>query len=350
MNARLESKAAAPSNGSLPTGDSVQSLNDATVRDSGLPLGSPAHSATSYVRELTDARRNSERWVKLPPVAQAVELAVLSVAVLLATGYCLVILTRVAAKAPPPAQEPLTSIGLSLAGLGLLHAAFTNGIKRALMFFSFACCISLPAELVGVKTGVIFGSYVYTDVLGAKVLGLVPWIIPITYFAVLYPSYVVSALLLGPTPVGSAWRRTIHGALLAMCSGLCMTAWDVGMDPVMSGPVRAWVWQTQGQWFGVPFQNFVGWVLTNALIIGIYLQASRWVPLLPLGRQRRWFDALPVLGYGTLWVADVFAGYPLETKVLAPFLMGLPMALALLRLFAPKQEPPQAPAAKPTGT
>jgi putative membrane protein len=44
-----------------------------------------------------------------------------------------------------------------------------------------------------------------------------------------------------------------------------MTAWDVVMDP---GQTRAgsWVWEAGGAYFGVPLQNFMGWMVTTLTI------------------------------------------------------------------------------------
>ena len=36
-----------------------------------------------------------------------------------------------------------------------------------------------------------------------------------------------------------------------------MTAWDVGMDPMMVAAGN-WIWETEGAYFGVPLQNYWG--------------------------------------------------------------------------------------------
>src|SRR5437016_5474448 len=60
----------------------------------------------------------------------------------------------------------------------LLHAGYALGWRNTLIFFAIGAVISWVFEQVGVATGLIYGPYHYTDVLGAK-LGHVPIIIPI---------------------------------------------------------------------------------------------------------------------------------------------------------------------------
>ena len=86
-------------------------------------------------------------------------------------------------------------------------------------------------------------------------LGLVPYLIPIAWFMMVYPSYVIADRLVPMRK--STFVRILHVSLVG---GIIMTAWDLGMDPLM---VKAghWVWEVQGAYFGVPLQNFWGWWL-----------------------------------------------------------------------------------------
>jgi len=262
-----------------------------------------------------------------------IELAILVVSGVVFVGYALVQLQHIRVASYLGLSWP--ALASALGALSLAHAGLYLGWRHALLFLTIALTVSLGAEYVGVQTGAVFGAYHYTDVLGAKVLGVVPWIVPVTYFAILYPSYVVAAVLLVGS-VEATFRRPIWLSLLiAGVSGLAMTAWDVTMDPVMSGPLGAWVWDQPGEWFGVPFHNFVGWVVTNSAIVALFLIASRALVLRPVARRDRGWPTLAIVtAWGTLWVADLFLGHPVETKLVAPFVMGIPMALAWLRAHA----------------
>ena len=112
-----------------------------------------------------------------------------------------------------------------------------------------------------------------------------------------------------------------------------MTAWDVVVDPILSGPAyRAWVWEGGGPYLGVPVQNFVGWLATTFTVFLLYRAYERWRP--PAGGRPRGFvvAALPLVAYGSMLVADLVAGGPEALAVIGPFVMGVPLLAAASRL------------------
>ena len=141
-------------------------------------------------------------------------------------------------------------------GFALLHASLRWNWRAALTLFVISFVISLTFESLGVATGLVYGAYHYTEKLGPKFLGLVPYLIPAAWFMMMYPSLVIAERV---TPLTSGWAR---GLSVAAVGGLVMTAWDVVMDPMM---VRGghWVWDVNGPYFGVPLQNYWGWWLTT---------------------------------------------------------------------------------------
>ena len=114
------------------------------------------------------------------------------------------------------------------------HAWYSLGARNTLVFFALSAVVSWAFEQAGVETGLIYGPYHYTDRLGPK-LGHVPLLIPIAWFMMIYPSYVISNLIADGQPDGT---RGSSGriAWLAFLGAMVMTAWDVAMDPIMSGP------------------------------------------------------------------------------------------------------------------
>ncbi len=227
---------------------------------------------------------------------------------------------------------PTTTIIFTV--LVFIHALYTLGWRQALAFFSLTYVISFCFEFVGARTGLIFGPYRYTNLLGPEWFHTVPMIIPCAYFMVLYPCHLMANLLLGDGPLslprGFGWALTA-----SVFSGLVMTAWDLSMDPLMAGEVKAWIWTSGGAYFNIPFQNFAGWVVTCATCALAFRGAASRLPLKPLGRPSRWILMLPLLGYGILCFGDFFVGYPLATRVISPFVMGVPLLAATLRVFAP---------------
>lgn len=60
-----------------------------------------------------------------------------------------------------------------------------------------------------------------------------------------------------------------------------MVAWDLAFDPIFSTINQAWIWRDGGSYFGVPFSNFMGWLLTTFLFLqlfALYLQRQRRLP------------------------------------------------------------------------
>jgi putative membrane protein len=147
----------------------------------------------------------------------------------------------------------------------LLHAGQREGWRRALCLLALVFIVSLLFESVGVATGWVYGPYHYTDQLGPKFLGLVPYLIPLAWFMMSYPSFVIADRL-----VPSAWRRWQRVLSVAAVGGLVMTAWDLVMDPVMVAGGN-WVWDVKGAYFGIPLQNYWGWWLTIFTTFALYL-------------------------------------------------------------------------------
>ncbi len=167
-------------------------------------------------------------------------------------------------KAPLPMLfTPLATLAGSI--FAFLHAWRREGWKRALLLLGLVIVVSLAFESVGVATGLVYGPYHYTDKLGPKFLGLVPYLIPVAWFMMSYPSFVIADRI-----VPAGWRR--GGRLLAVAAvgGLAMTAWDLIMDPIMVYN-QHWVWDVNGAYHGIPLQNFWGWWLTVFTTYALYL-------------------------------------------------------------------------------
>ena len=177
---------------------------------------------------------------------------------------------------------PLTTVlGFSIA---LFHAKERMNWVRTLWLLAAAFVVSLTFESVGVLTGLVYGPYHYTEKLGYLFLGLVPLIIPVAWFMMMYPSFVIADWVI---PAKSAWRSV----LVAAVGAVIMTAWDVVMDPVMVSGGH-WVWEVNGPYFGIPLQNFSGWWLTTFVTFLVFLWLGK--PMLPEHSDGK-FDRLVIV-------------------------------------------------------
>jgi len=163
-----------------------------------------------------------------------------------------------------PLPWPLTfALVVPPFAFAILHACGSIGWRRALFLVSLTVAASLLAESVGVLTAVVYGRYYYTTVLGPRFLGLVPYVVPMVWFALVYPSYVVAEWLVPGRWVGPQRHMAVAGL-----GATAVTAVDVALDPVMV-EAGAWVWQVRGIFFGIPVQNYLGWWLTAFAILGL---------------------------------------------------------------------------------
>lgn len=218
----------------------------------------------------------------------------------------------------------------------LTHAAYALGWRHALVFFAITAVVSWAFEQIGVETGAVYGRYHYTDVLGAK-LGHVPILIPMAWFMMIYPSYVITNLIADGRAVGTR-GGVARVVLLAGLGALVMTAWDLVVDPILSGSdVRAWIWEDGGPYFDIPAQNFAGWIATTFAVYLVYrLLEGRWRAA-PAGASTPPVAAMALVAYGAMLVANLgVSAVPDALVVIGPMVMGIPLAAATLRLLSPR--------------
>lgn len=194
--------------------------------------------------------------------------------------FSTIALTTFLAGAPPAWMQTgrnavITYWGWKLSGpayvvLGtlaaLVHSTGRLGGRKALLLFVSGVTISLIAEIIGTSTGLPFGPYSYTTMLGYRIAGLVPFPIPLSWFYMIYCSLAICGRFL--QPANDERSKLVWAAL----GGLVLAAWDVSMDPAMSSATTHWVWHTSGAFYGMPWSNWFGWWLVGSIISRVYLE------------------------------------------------------------------------------
>ena len=216
---------------------------------------------------------------------------------------------------------------IALTLFAVLHAGRNFGWRLALLMFFGTALITWSFEQVGVVTGVIYGAYHYSGMLGPK-LGEVPLLIPLAWFMMIYPSYIVAILIMD----GEVFPQKTdikQLATRAVVAAIAMTAWDAVIDP---GMARAgyWIWENGGPYFGVPRHNFAGWLVTTFTVYMVFGMLQRWFKP-AVRRARDWFAFLPALAYAIVALVQVGSQEAGPSSVIAFFAMGFPALLALLR-------------------
>lgn len=264
-----------------------------------------------------------------------------AVAPLLVAHVALILFSTVALctflAGPPPAwlQTPENQLvlrwawrisGPAYVTLGALaalaHAAGAFGTRRALGLFVAAFAISLGSELLGTTTGLPFGPYNYTPLLGYLIGGRVPFPIPLSWFFMVYCSLALLGRVLTPYEgLGGKLRWAALG-------GAVLTAWDVSLDPAMTEATSHWVWHVRGPFYGMPFSNWFGWWLTGTVV------AFAMLSIVPGRRiaERASPTRLPFVLYavnGVMPIALCARDGMWWAVGLGTLAMGIPLALAL---------------------
>ncbi len=136
---------------------------------------------------------------------------------------------------------------------GILFANFAKIPNNTLYAVIGVFLAGYIVEVVGVKTGSIFGNYGYGNTLGFKV-ATVPLIIGLNWFIVVFPVGGLLRSLLKSSKV----LRTILGAFILV--GL-----DYLIEPI-AVKLDYWNWENNM----IPFQNYVGWFFVSLAMMLFY--------------------------------------------------------------------------------
>ncbi|MFB6205550.1 MAG: bisanhydrobacterioruberin hydratase [Haloglomus sp.] len=131
--------------------------------------------------------------------------------------------------------------------------------RRAAIGLGFLTAYSYAIEYVGVKTGVPYGNFEYGVELGPMLLGTVPVGLPVFFFPLVVNAYLLCLLLLGRRADRALVRLpSVVGVVLLM---------DLVLDP---GAVALtfWTYDPAGAYYGVPWSNYAGWILSATVAVG----------------------------------------------------------------------------------
>lgn len=157
---------------------------------------------------------------------------------------------------------------MAQAGAVLVILGEAWGWQRTLLTALLVGALAWGVEFLGSSTGFPFGEYAYTETLQPQV-GHVPLVIPLAWLMMLPVAWAVAQSIGGHQP---RWRFVV-------LSMLAFTAWDLFLDPQMVS-WGYWVWASPEGYFGIPWSNYGGWLLSAAVLTLIAHPAP--VPAVPL--------------------------------------------------------------------
>jgi putative membrane protein len=185
------------------------------------------------------------------------------------------------------------------------------GWRRAVVWFVSGTVLGWLAEYASTRTGFPFGHYAYHAELfpDEPWIGGVPPFASVSFAALTFLGYASATTLLAPlrraggqvvAHVTPALRRSTGVLLL----GALIPTWlDTVVDPV-THLGRYWIlgdvyhYESPGLHFDVPFVNYLGWLLTCGVIVGVNQLADRWLG--PEQAPRRLLPLQPFWGLGAV--------------------------------------------------
>ncbi len=185
------------------------------------------------------------------------------------------------------------------------------GLRDALVLAVVFAVVSLAIEVSAIATGFPYGHFGYSDLLGFRLFGAVPWTVAFAWTPLVLTAYAAAALT----------GKNLFIRFILTLSFLI--AFDLVLDP---GAVRLGFWQynSGGGFYGVPLSNFAGWAFSGAIGFGVlemFVRLRR--PILPVPAQMMSSGILIVF----FWTAISFFGGMIWPAVIGAMIC---MTLAVL--------------------
>ncbi|RZL38806.1 MAG: carotenoid biosynthesis protein [Pedobacter sp.] len=135
----------------------------------------------------------------------------------------------------------------------VIICSYNGDIKRLLLFVCGVFLCGFLVEVLGVKTGKIFGSYYYGTTLGFKIAA-VPLLMGVNWVILIFSTGQMIKSL-----------KIRNGILASLIGGLCLITFDFFLEPVAM-KFDYWHWD----WHEIPLQNFVAWFIVSVILLKFY--------------------------------------------------------------------------------
>ncbi|MFW9921371.1 MAG: carotenoid biosynthesis protein [Candidatus Thorarchaeota archaeon] len=179
------------------------------------------------------------------------------------------------------------------------------GVTKGLIIIIIFSIIPIVVESIGILTGFPYGGFHYTDRMGFKILGLVPWSVAFAFAPLVFGTITLSAQI----------SKDARIALILSAAFLVVV--DLVLDPA-AVLLNIWVWDIPGPYYGIPVTNYTGWYLTAFItsIIMHMLTKETWKQI-----------AVPpaLLASSLLLSLAFWTGYSFWTGLLVPVIIGFTM-------------------------
>ena len=152
---------------------------------------------------------------------------------------------------------------LILLGTLVMRSPLVAGVlplvdRRALLGLTVLVGYAYAIEIVGVLTGIPYGEFTYAIDLGPMLAGVVPLGLPVFFVPLVLNSYLLCLLLLG--------KRAERTAIRLLSVIATVLAIDLVLDPGAVA-IGFWTYPAGGLYYGVPWTNYAGWVLSATVSV-----------------------------------------------------------------------------------
>jgi uncharacterized membrane protein len=155
---------------------------------------------------------------------------------------------------------------LVLAAIGTLAAlARQLPAQNVLLAAGIIALIGGGAHLIGAKSGIPFGPFLFGSEIGWKFFGALPCAIPLLWVVAVLNSRGVARLVLRP------WRKIrSYGFWLIGLTALFTMLFDCALEPFAAHARHYWIWTAGSVSLtpsGAPISNSVGWFIVTLLML-----------------------------------------------------------------------------------
>lgn len=168
--------------------------------------------------------------------------------------------------------------------------------KKAWLIILIIGLFAYLIETIGILTGFPYSPFVYSDLIGPKWFGVTPVFLPLAFVP----------LVIGAGYFALKQKTVLKKYLVGI--GILVLA-DLILDPAAVA-LGIWIWEWQGGFYGVPWVNFLGWILSGAISMWLFFQFQK-QPL-----QKETTTSLLLI----LWF---WTGATLWLSLWIPFMIGL---------------------------
>ena len=160
-----------------------------------------------------------------------------------------------------------TSLNLVIMA-GLLIFTQPNINRYFFLFIIIAIVVGLAVEMVGVNTGLLFGNYTYSEIMGTKFFN-VPILVGVQWFVIIYCCGVIMQFVNNWAhqkiiDLGGENGKTqkVKSISLIIDAALLATLFDFVMEPVAQ-KLGFWQWKNNE----IPFFNYTCWFFISGLLL-----------------------------------------------------------------------------------